>query len=158
VRFSLSALVLAPSLLIGPKGAATDSEREPAVTSSLVRHALLSGAWRSSAYFFELLAIQRTENVAKVALFASLAVVLVPFIVLVFPSLKPDVSKTSHSWLAAVIALIGAMITNVNNGKFRVGVSDIYSVLQVVGFSMSVGCTATLDSVFLYWHLSRALS
>jgi hypothetical protein len=54
----------------------TDSEREPALACSLVRHVFLSGARLSSAYFVQHLSIQRTENVAKVARFASLAVVL----------------------------------------------------------------------------------
>jgi hypothetical protein len=153
LRFSLSALVLAPSLTIGPKKYSSFSEREPAVTTELALNALITGAWRTLGYFSQMMAVQKTENLSQVALFGVLSVVLVPFVIHICPSLKPELAKPKwHSWLAAIVAVIGAIITNFDGGTFRFQLENMFSGLQVLGFSMGVSPYQTSERDDVPFH------
>ena len=123
-RFGASALALSPLL--------------PRASS---KGALLAGAecglWIAAGYVVQCLALQGT-TAAKGALLAALQVVVVPAVVVLFPTLRPKEGKqpTTKDWVCAGAALAGVALLELQGLTAPVA-SDAVAALQPVFFGIS---------------------
>lgn len=134
VRFALAAAALVPSFFRGPRKA-DRCERDDALPRGLGYHGFLCGVWIFIGYMTQSIALQTTDA-GKSAFICSLAVIFVPFITSLFPTLASQHKSSRPSWIAAILAVagVGFMELGGHSSKFQVG--DVWALGQTIGFGM----------------------
>lgn len=150
-RFSIAAMSLAPALLRGPRRKPVSNGSSPAPSSTIGNeyqpplpgrlgvHGVVCGAWLFLGYMTQSISLQSTDA-GKAAFIYALAVVFVPAMVAMFPSLSPQGQSGGKQgqppWAATLLALAGVACMELSGSSVKLQAGDFWALGQAVGFGM----------------------
>jgi EamA-like transporter family len=135
-RFAVAAAAFAPALFLGPKKAGgVAGAREAAVPAGLGFQGLICGLWVSLGYLTQAIALQTTDA-GKGAFICSLAVVFVPLVTSLVPSLQSEQKTSKPSWGAAALAALGVGFMELTGVDAGIHSGDLWALLMMAGFGM----------------------